>query len=172
MTSARFLFSFKLWHNQCKVLMTAEAASVHDRHKPDLGTRGPIDNGGMLRKKAERKKRSAAPQPTIRRRPRGKAPKGLFVQCGCCRRRRRGGCRPRSGNTCSGGRRRGVCGRRMAPRESRHTLHAARGMHALGNRASAPLAFTSVARQQGIPSCDLFGGPCSTCIWRFPGPPD
>lgn len=60
----------------------------------------------------------------------------------------------------------------MAPRESRHTLHAAREMHALGNRASAPLAFTSAARQQGIPSCDLFGSPCPTYIWRFPGPPD
>lgn len=69
-------------------------------------------------------------------------------------------------------RRRGVCGRRMAPRESLHTLHAARRTHALGNGASAPrLAFTSAARQQGIPSCDLCGRP-DACIWRFPGPPD
>lgn len=33
----------------------SKAASVHDRHKPDLGTRGLFDNGGIMRKKRNKK---------------------------------------------------------------------------------------------------------------------
>lgn len=79
------------------------AASEQGTHEPDLGTHAPIDKRDVKgKKKSGTKKRSAGGQQTVRRRLRGKAPKGL-VQCGRSQRGRRGGWRPRSGNTCSGG---------------------------------------------------------------------